>query len=461
MNRHRLIISVIFALVTGWQATASAQWLAGGPAGYGGAPAMGGRLAMGSNACDTIYSDFAGPPSSTIGGQRAPMSGLASGCKPVGKVRQRLGLGAHHGYEGYNVNAYAGGLGPEYLANPYGQHPGFGPNNEFMNQGDVCCGPHWYDVMVQGVFLARTKDADRGLMSVGPRGLGQPNLVLSTGDLGTDLDFGMRVHGRIQLNAVQSLEVAYLGGIDFNDTQRAVSQFDDLYSIYSDFGVNPLGGFEDTDQAIEATATIHSELDSGGINLRKDWVSKNNKSSGSLLFGARYIGISDTFRFSTNVRDHIDDVTAPASPIDFGPGSSVYTTETSNDLYGLQIGLEFVRCIVPGLTIGVDSKAGAYANDASQSTGVSATSGSFNVSEYVSDTDFAYSADAQAFILWQIHPLAKLRGGYEVLFVDRVATGYTNFRPEDVFTAVPRNPGLDQSDNLLFHGFHFGLELGW
>ncbi len=330
---------------------------------------------------------------------------------------------------------------------------------EYVNLGDVCCGPHWYDVMVEAVFLQRDRDSNVNLSSEGPRGLGQPNVVLSTSALDTGLNTGLRAAGRLQMNAVDSIEAVYLGGIDWSDTQTVLSNNNDLYSVYSDFGVDPLGGFEDTDQAARHSATLNSDLDSLEINCRRDWIGKHYKTSGALLLGCRYVHLRDRFQFATLVNQHIDAVTDPNNPVLFGPGASLYNVLAQNNMLGVQLGGELVFCVFPGLTVGTEGKIGVFGNRANQQTNFNATTGMVDLTESRSATIATYGSELQAFFLWQFHPLAKVRGGYEALFLSNLATGPSNFNPQDVFTA--RLPMLATGDDLLFHGFHVGLELGW
>jgi hypothetical protein len=313
--------------------------------------------------------------------------------------------------------------------------------------------------MVEAVFLQREGDSNVGLVSEGPRGMGAPNLVLSTGDLDTGLNTGLRVAGRLQMNAVDSIEAVYLGGVDWSDTQTVISNFNDLYSVYSDFGVDPPGGFEDTDQAIRDSASLNSDLDSIEINCRRDWTGKHYRTSGALLLGCRSVRFRDQFRFSTLVMEHEDDVTDPDDPVMFGPGASLYDVSAQNNMLGVQTGGELTFCLFPGFTLGAEGKLGVFGNSTSQQTSFTATTGPTAFNESRSATIASYGTEVQAFFLWQFHPLAKLRGGYEALFFDGLATGPDNFNPQNVF--APRNPALVDDADLLLRGFNVGLELGW
>lgn len=451
---------------------------ASGCDGYGGMsyPPMDGGMHQGYGCGPQTAGLAAGCPPVGFLGRLGAITGLGAsagcgasgGCGPggagggLGGAGCRIGDNGVYGCSrnGYNRGAYPKPFGPyQEPVNPYESYPGIGPMGDYINLGDVCCGPHWYDVMVEAVFLQRDGDANVGLSSEGPRGLGQPNLVLSTSDLDTGLNTGLRVAGRLQMNAVDSIEAVYLGGVDWSDTQTRISNFNDLYSVYSDFGVDPLGGFEDTDQATLHSVSLNSDLDSIEINCRRDWIGRHHRTSGALLMGCRYMRFRDRFRFATVVEEHIDAITNPMDPTIFGPGSSLYDVTALNNMLGVQGGGELVVCVFPGFTIGTEGKLGILGNNTGQNTSFRATTGLVDFTESRSITIATYYSDVQAFFLWQFHPLAKLRGGYEALYLNHVATGATNFNPQDVFGT--RLPILRADEELLFHGFHVGLELGW
>ena len=189
----------------------------------------GGGNACGSGGCGLSYSDFAGDGygSSCVGGGGPRMGGLAAGCRPVGmlgKLGSFTGLGPGCGHKGYHPGAFTPGVG---LANPYDQYPGFGAANEFLNYGDVCCGPHWYDIMVQAVFIQREGDTNVGLTSEGPRGSRTTKYRALHRRSRPGSEYGVRVAGRLQTSAATSIEAVYLGGLDWDDAQRVVSNSND------------------------------------------------------------------------------------------------------------------------------------------------------------------------------------------------------------------------------------------
>jgi hypothetical protein len=373
----------------------------------------------------------------------------------------RAGDCAGCGVNGYHPGAaaYPPIMGGGQPAFPGGVFPGM--DGGYQDQGGTCCGPHWFDFLFEAVFLTRTGDDSLGLMSQGIRGLAPPNIVLSSDDIDFDLAAAFRAAAHWQLNAVNFIEGIYLGGLDWDDTASVFTNSSDLYSAFSDFGNSPFGGFADTDQATQSTLFYESELDSVEANYRTGWISTNNKSSGTWLIGGRYIRLQDTLQHSIIVTPHFD----PINMVDRPAASSQYDIDIENDMAGAQVGTELVHCFSPGLLIGAEGKAMAFANRMSQESQLQSTTLQPPLAEPADDTDFSWGTEARVFALWQFHPWMKLRFGYELLFLDRVATAFENYDSTPPFigpsASNARVPNVQNDGRLLFHGFSVGFEVGW
>jgi hypothetical protein len=371
------------------------------------------------------------------------------------------------------------GFPPEAAAYPYpyGGDPsmemgmGCGPSGGYMNLGDTCCGPDWFDFMFEGVVLTRNFGTEVPLISDGIRGFGPPNTVLSASSADFDYAIGYRATGRFQMSAVNALEASYMGGLDWDNEAGVASDINSLYSVFSDFGNNPFGGFEQTDQASFARVTVDSELDSLEVNYRRGWVAPNHRVGGAWYIGARWIRFKDSLVHNIIVEAHDDPTVDPNDAPRNRPDATFdYSLAARNDLVGPQLGTDMNFCLIPGLVLGGDAKVAAYGNTHEQNTRINASTAPnsvFNVSEFARDTSFAYGSEGRAYLIWQFHPMVKFRGGYEVLFADRIATAAGNVNTQSIFD--PTNPGnvvnrvvdVDDNDQLLVHGFNFGLELGW
>lgn len=383
-------------------------------------------------------------------------------CHGTGPLRPGYARAAAFGWaDGHDCfatqsNGYPGGASAypyPWDGGPPTQYPG-----TYQNFGDTCCGPYWYDFLIEGVALTRTGQASLGLTSDGIRGLGPPNLVLSSDSADFDYEPGFRVTGRYQLSAVYNIEATYLGGLAWDDRALVTSANNSLFSVYSDFGNTPFGGFLETDQASEASVSLFAELDSVEVMIRHGWISPDYRVNGSWFIGARYIRFQDQLTYRTVVSPHFD----PINMVDRDAAFSEYNVRVGNDLVGPQIGTSLMGCLFPGWMLGGEAKVGAYGNGCDLNSTFNGSTFPSVFAESLRDTQFAYATEGRAYMIWQFHPMAKIRVGYEVLFLDGIATAAANFN-----TVAPVNGTgtrvsfLDHDDQSIFHGGNIGIELGW
>lgn len=390
--------------------------------------------------------------------------GVGSRLNPLNALKQLAG--SECGQEGYPAAAAPyPGYGPPSVPNQWA-----GGGTGYSDMGGTCCGPHMWDFMAEAVFLRREFSAgdEIGLMSQGIQGLGPPNLVQTTSSNDFNFEPGFRVGGRFQMSAVHSLEAIYLGGLDWDDRDQVTTPDHDLFSAFSDFGNMPFGGFEDSDQASIATLLYDSELDSVELNYRRAWMLPDQRTTGSILCGLRYVRIDEALNHRIDVLPHFD----PINMVDRFTEFTEYDIATRNHLIGFQTGAEIVRCLSPGILFGGEIKGGLFGNNASQDSVLNSTTLSTTeaIVEGESDTGLAFMTDARAFLLWQFHPLWKLKVGYEAMLFSQVATASSNYNPNPPFLNGPnsfpipmplRVVGLDDHDTALYHGFHIGFEMGW
>lgn len=369
---------------------------------------------------------------------------------------------------GCQANGYPPGAAPYPF--PWNGDPGMAMGSAdagYLNMGDTCSGPDWFDLMFEGVVLTRVSQTSTALQSDGIRGFGAPNTVLSTDSADFDYGIGYRATGRFQCSAATALEAIYLGGLDWDNQASATSNINSLYSVFSDFGNTPFGGFEETDQATTASVEVDAELDSLEVNYRRGWISPHNRAGGAWFLGCRWIRFKDALRYQTNVVEHVDPtVNPPTVPPTLRPDANFdYSIAARNDLVGPQLGTDMTFCLFPSMMLGGDAKVALYGNTHEQASEINAFTAPNNtgtLSEFARDTSVSYGSEGHVYLIWQFHPMMKFRTGYEVLFVDRVATAAGNFNTQAPFVANdPRTVDVDDNDQLLLHGFDVGFEFGW
>ena len=437
-------------------------------------PALAGGIldAWGSEGCPTgDCADFGAYPSDAYMGYAGCGDGVCAdggwGQAPV--MSGAVGHGALRGFGSRLLGRLRPGCGVP--CGPAGCGPGdvwANGGGGYMNLGGTCCGPHWWDFFGEAVFLKRDSGDNRVLMSQGIRGFAAPEAVsvLSTNDAQFNYEPAFRVGGRFQMSAVSSIEGIYLGGLDWDDRIVRTTANNDFYSAFSDFGNLPFGGFEDSDQAASTSLTYDAELDSVEINWRRDYPSRTSRASTSLLAGVRYVRLDESLGHRIDVAPHFD----PINNVNRVDEFTQYDIATENDLVGFQFGGEFVRCLSPGIIIGGEAKTGVFGNNAEMRSNLVSTTLPGGLVESETDAGLAYMSHGKVFLLWQVHPLWKLRTGYELMFFEGVATAEGNYNstpfinttPGGGVVATPTRPvRLDDHDDIFYHGFHVGLEFGW
>ena len=375
-----------------------------------------------------------------------PMNGMPMGEMPMGGMP--MGEMPMDGYYGgaEGICANCGGYGCEacMLRDDFDLHL----LRWLLPYGEGgCCAQRWYDINADFVSLKRDGTADQFFFA--SDGINGPR-VLGIGDLGFDDSAGVRVSAAIQFGAGNALESTYLGSFNWSDRASVLSPTNNLFSVMSNFGQNPFNGFDDTDEAALAAIEYSSSFDSVELNYRQRWVAPNCRIQGSWLAGARYFYLTEEFSYITisTLRD----------------GAMNYDIGTSNSLTGAQVGGDLWVCILPGLSIGGEAKAGIYGNRATQRTEINATSFADPVFEKVTGANVAFVGDAKITALWRVSQNWTLRGGYMFVLVDSVALAAENFNSVPPFVNDPLNPRipkLDDNSSVFYHGAHIGLEYMW
>ena len=135
-----------------------------------------------------------------------------------------------------------------------------------------------------------------------------------------------------------------------------------------------------------------------------------------------------------------------------------YRLKASNDMVGLQSGGDLWLCFTPRFKLGADVKAGVYGTHSTARTNVYCTS-CLPVREQTSASDVAFLGEAGAYGLYRVTPRFTLRAGYQVQYVDGIATAVRNFNTESPFGA--RNTFIDHEGNAFMHGVNCGFEWTW
>jgi len=337
--------------------------------------------------------------------------------------------------------------GPYCESCPGGMGGGYGDPMavDFGGYGEDQCGPHFFDVAIDSVFLQAVDSFE----NVGPfSSIGAGTLfTLDPTGQGADYTPGWRIAFRYDIGALAVLEATYMGVYDLGFRQEVRSDNNQLFSVFSNFGqvLDPGELITGFDSASLHRIDYQSELHSAEISYRRYWVGNNPRISGTMLAGARYVRMTEDFSF-------------------FGQslsGASSLNLSSENDLVGFQFGGDAWACLRQGLRIGLESKAGIYNNRFKFNAGENVPDASISLPAEQEGNQVAFVTETGVTMVADILPSWSIRGGYKVLYMNSLVTVGNNIATNIFDQPAPPVPTLNTQGNTLLHGFHGGLEYVW
>jgi hypothetical protein len=319
---------------------------------------------------------------------------------------------------------------------------------DFGGYSEDQIGPHYYDITFGAVFL----NPETILDGVGPlasvtAGPAAPRILDPSASL-DDYEAGWQIGLRYDLGPLSILEATYMGVYDigFTDTVNSVdvtdpSQNNQLYTVFSNFGVPiPIDGLDDG-----ATYSLNykSDLQSTELSYRRYWVGNNPRVSGTYLLGFRYLRLTEDLNFNTVAL----------------LGDSNLNWGSTNDVLGFQFGGDGWVGVRQGLRVGCEGKAGIYNNRWEfQGTGDFAGIGNAppDYSIPADGNKVAFIGEFGANIVADILPSWSLKGGYNAMYIDNLASVAGNI---DTTTFVPAT--INAGSDALYHGFSVSTEYVW
>ena len=364
------------------------------------------------------------------------------------------------------VQPYSGQLGPQpgvvpaYMASPAQLMQGFGGEQvgpgSFRRRADqrvasrfapaprpggMAKSPRWFDIAVDAVWMRRDASGSAGVISTEGI-LGQP--VLSTDDGAFDTEIGMRFEATIPLNSGRVLEFGYMGLFD-HSANESVSSNGNLFSVLSDFGTAPFGGYGETDQADEHSLTYSTGLDTVELGFRRRWTDPNSMWQGSWLAGVRHFYLTEQFGFDSKSSNGMLD----------------YDSSTVNSMTGFQLGADLWLAAQNGLDIGLFGKVGVYGNRMKQGSRYFATSINPAINETMDGERTSFVLEAGAMANWRVNQNLTVRAGYQVLLLDGVALASDQFSENPPFLQPSTGSALVDDGELIYTGFNVGVEWMW
>lgn len=339
-----------------------------------------------------------------------------------------------------------------------------------------CGSPRWFDIYAGTMALSRTSDhggfqgtqrdpvtgeffRDSRISSIG---VGGP-IVLQSSQLDLeDMRFGLEIAARLQLGVASAFEARYFGLNNWNETATvSTAPAGNLFSIFSDFGTNPgPNGFQDTDRSFIQSIGYESELHNGELNFRRQVGSPFCWLQGSILGGVRYFDLDESFRF---------DATGGATFTFTDIRTFNMITRTRNQMTGFQVGGDAWVSLIPGVSLGVESKGGIFGNHSEAETSTTTTHNAIpTASEFLQDGRTAYLGELVASAVYRLNYSMSVRASYNLLYIDNVALAPENFNVRDISNALGsgaftpnRFPNLDNDGEVVYQGWSIGGEFMW
>jgi hypothetical protein len=195
--------------------------------------------------------------------------------------------------------------------------------------------------------------------------------------------------------------------------------------------------------ANQYSTLYNSQFYNAELGIRR-WV----RPTTSVLIGFRYINVNEQFQLSSfNDANNVNTGT-----------SGLYSARTNNNLYGGQIGTEWLHPVfTPKLLFSIEAKGGLYLNAANQTNSLNSAGTVTNGS--ASDTQFARMVDVTAGLTLLVGNHMTLRGGYTFFFLNGVALA-----PDQLDTnPTLNNSGHNISDkgSMTLYGPYVGGEIFW
>lgn len=305
----------------------------------------------------------------------------------------------------------------------------------------------WY-ASAEFVPLIRDQDESIAFQSLGT---GTQNIALGTGDFEHNFAAGGRVTLGVALTDEYRLEGTWLGAHSWDD--RALINDDSpnpaggngrLYSIFTNFGRPAQIGLDFNRQAL---IEMESDFQSGEINIRKRLLLPPGPFEANALIGARILQIDDGFRYFS----------ASELPLVGGTTNNL-ATQTSNDLVGIQLGLQGQWLTTNCSWIDLDLKGALCNNSAEQVTRYDVTdAGGTATTIGTAERDVtSFAGEVAVWFNYQMTRSITIRAGYQSLWVTGLALADEN-AAQPLSNLSLGGPLLEHDGQITYHGPNLGL----
>jgi hypothetical protein len=325
--------------------------------------------------------------------------------------------------------------------------------------------PRWYVESDLAVIRRQpTHSSDFASLGIVPTGAVSPtNVVLSTGDFTYDFEPTGRLVIGHTFNECFQIEGVYFGVTQdnstsavFDNTPNVHGGSGNLFSPFGGFGATPILGLDFNNFAqIQYTSSLYG----GELYLRRNVpVSPPGKLTTSILFGARYLGLPESFDYQTT-----SDITKSGAIVPNGAMNAIHVA-TTNEMIGPEIGALFEFYVDKRWWVNVDTRAAIMNNHAHQTTTYTnvdtGTTSVFTGTRQEDHTAFAEEIAVTAVYRWSLHFTTQI--GYRALWMQELALAPDNLNTNiDFLTVGTAQAQLNHTSSTVYHGPYAGVTLAW
>jgi hypothetical protein len=258
------------------------------------------------------------------------------------------------------------------------------------------------------------------------------------------------------------MEVTYMGGNEWDHLAyvETLNASPTLYSLISEFGTSPNGGFDDTDRSIRQAIRGESKFHSGEWNYRRRSMGQYGRFQSSWLVGLRYVRFDSELNYSTQGTSN--NTINSSLPRYFSSNDKV-----KNNLFGPQAGVDLWWNVRPGIKVGVGVKGAWVQNDSKRQTILTgnslsgfATPGSVILEE--TRRKGTVLGELEATLIYRLTHSWSAKASYHLLAADDVVFGNVDVAAARDFVSgdTIRDPQFIR-DSLVVQGATFGAEYMW
>jgi hypothetical protein len=299
-------------------------------------------------------------------------------------------------------------------------------------------------------------------------------------------DFDFEIGSRITIGAVpdcvHGYELTFVGPFEWTQSSRIAGA-----GLRTDLrpgqGVDllDLSSFADFSEFLPVVAEPNPEVVFNSVEQSQRyeadyWSLEVNRTLNAgqfakLLYGGRYINYDELYVYksrSTGIAARPERNATPNNPITGEPGTpfrpfipgrpagnGTLLSETTNDLFGLQIGLDMLYPICCHGYTDLRARAGAYLNTAeNQFLFINENTPLFQASD--SDAGLAGVFELDFGFRYQVGEILTLRMGAELWYLTEIATATDQFRP---LLTPTTGSNTRTNDSVLMTGLSLGAEL--